>query len=287
MPKSRPGTVYFHSYHAPERIARPAGGAAPYRNILHQIRDGAAFADVLSVILPTGFRFGGTILNLPRHEALDPARVGCMPELRNSDLLVTTTRPPLDDPDRLARGAQTRRRLVDRSGTALDDAILDRTLRPLFLYCCHRHRVGLQPAVSGLAGGLEFIDFQSIGGGTVDGRWARSSAGRDRFAPGDSVAFLFYTPSLCGFSGARPALLSVFGMAGVQTQCWTHVLRSNARWRHRLETILQNRKPHAMIVKWGPVTIPPFPGSFAFMDDQPVVGLLDEEVNPLPEAGGP
>src|SRR5438270_9800584 len=63
---------------------------------IHQLRDGDAFAELSATLYPRGYQYGGLLLNLPSEKPPEPIPVD-VSFLTSSDLVVLTTRPPIDD----------------------------------------------------------------------------------------------------------------------------------------------------------------------------------------------
>src|SRR5262245_35329660 len=97
----------------------------------HELRDGPAAVELMSLLLGEGLEFGGSILNYR-----NAPTAGWMERLGERDLLVLPTRPALDDQPR-------DRKAIQHSGTALENAVLGCT-RPFFAHC-DRHKVELAP----------------------------------------------------------------------------------------------------------------------------------------------
>ena len=182
---------------------------------LHALRDGDAFAELAAALYNQHHHFGELVLNF-RHCTKEVT-----PLLGPSDLLVLTTRPPLND-DELDR------RYIARSGTELEKAILDAV--KFYFSVCRRSYVKLSPD---MATKLKYpnrgeIEFSMYAGGYYKRyrapythsrklhRWeipvnARTTAG-----------FVILTRLWDG----GPNLLNVFGLDGASTLIWCYLLRT-------------------------------------------------------------
>ncbi len=107
------GRYYWFSYQAPARNLRR-------KQYLHLIRDGAAFAELVPVLMSMGYGYGGLVLNFPSRQSLATQEID-IPALTPADLLVLPTRPPLSDEE------EDERRKVARSHTRLEQMVLFRT----------------------------------------------------------------------------------------------------------------------------------------------------------------
>src|SRR5436305_12890145 len=111
------------SYHAPkeeDRQLRP-----------HQVRDGAAFAELTARLYSNGYDYGGLLLNYPADDLQQTVQIDTS-FLRPDDLLVLTTRPPLDDEKHRDH------KQLKRSHTSLEEQIFE-TLRRYFEICARSH----------------------------------------------------------------------------------------------------------------------------------------------------
>jgi len=203
----------WFSYHAPLHYGRLT---AP-----HQVRDGAAFAEIAGLLSTLGMQYGGLVLNVPPDEEGRPIVQG-NPPLEAQDLLVLTTRPPLDDE------IERDKKRIMRSRSMLEDRVVD-GLRPLFFTSCARSRVVLSAEV------LERFDGADLRPALLHFRqnnWAwcyeithykgpkeswRNAAPRPR-------TFAFLVSTAAQHSTAR--VLAAFGMGGTETLLWTRWLRT-------------------------------------------------------------
>ncbi|OFV92506.1 MAG: hypothetical protein A3J75_04230 [Acidobacteria bacterium RBG_16_68_9] len=211
-----------------------------------------------------GYTYGGLVLNYPAPRNHDPDVIIPVHEefLAASDLLVLTTRPPLDDSD------EDRKR-IRRSFTSLEHKVFE-AVRPCFPKCS-RSFVQLSPRLR------ESLPEASANRGHVEyrvhGRFATYKALRDylrrRWDEGDEKrtgAYLTYKkPAWPG----GPALLVAFGMNRFQTLLWTHFLGT----RRDFSTVLAH--PRFLMAEIAIQDIPPKPENLGFPDAWNVETLLD------------
>src|ERR1700688_1041823 len=69
------------------------------RLLPHQLRDGDAVVEVFDALRRSGFEYGGSFINWPYPHGVNDTSVEDLSQfaLRESDLLLLTTRPPLQD----------------------------------------------------------------------------------------------------------------------------------------------------------------------------------------------
>jgi hypothetical protein len=211
----------------------------------HQLRDGDAALFLAPVLEARGYSYGGPIFNYP-HRLQAPTELIQVDTsticLRPQDLLLLTTRPPLDDAD---EGLKTR---VLRSHTTLEDRIFKHALRPHLQRCSRLQVIVAEEharAFSGVASrrNMVFKLYRHSGGkgnsskGDLGARIHKylphgSTAWR-RPAQGTSVsaAFMIFEPH--AWPGG-PGLLAAFGMGGTETLVWAYMLRT--RFPHLIAT---------------------------------------------------
>lgn len=209
-----PRQRFFHfSYLRPPATAGPR---------LHELRDGDAFAELTPVLFALGFKYAGLLLNYPP----DPGSAIALPRLGPQDLVVLTTRPPINDPH-----SEGERRRIAHSGSPLEKAILQAAGD--FFAVCKRPMVQLSgeiaeqlpPDVADRER-MEFrvyrpipayIRYRSLAAATREARRYHPPAD-----PNATAAFLVRTP----LWPRGPTLLNAFGMDGVMTLIWCHLLRT-------------------------------------------------------------
>lgn len=185
----------------------------------HQTRDAEASLFLQPVLCARGFRYAGPILNYPasRHGHNSG---GATEEtfLRPNDLLVLTTRPPLDD------STDGVRHRVHRSRTALEDRLFACIRR--HLSHCSRMRVtvsDMHARASPEVARMHNVQFRQKRGSAIDafltydtGRWQRPQADS-----ATTIAYLIFEPQAWDNG---PGVLACFGMCGTATLVWNFLL---------------------------------------------------------------
>jgi hypothetical protein len=201
----------------PRRVFRFAyfvnGGRHGRDLLLHQLRDADAALYLMQALHACGFVYGDPVLNYP---CARPPAAGPIPVddswLGPGDLLLLTTRPPLDDADDAVKSR------VHRSHTSLEARIFAALRRHLSR--CSRSQVIVadehvraNPAFARLRN----IEYKQRRGAPVH-RILPEGAARWHGPFGDDEAFslgyLIYEEH--AWPGG-PALLAVFGMSGTET----------------------------------------------------------------------
>jgi hypothetical protein len=184
---------------------------------ISKIRDGAAFSEVTAPLIKQGYEYGHIIFNppnCPREQA------GLSKEsfdfIKPEDLIVLTTRPPLDD------SRHGDKRLVRRSGTYLEEQIFAECRK--YLAICARSHVQLTRTV-----GANFKQADLVFHQNKNARlkyYKGLAEFRLRSMPRNSeiaIGFYLRTRSIpeygCG-------LLASFGMGGRETLIWNCIVRT-------------------------------------------------------------
>jgi hypothetical protein len=237
---------------------------------LHELRDGEAFAEIQAALHKLGFTYGGLHLNY----RVEPKR-DVLPAYDPSDVVVLTTRPPLDD------DLGWDRKRIERSYTRLEQEIF-RHVRPFF-QACRRTVIQLPRPVADELG--SFADRAFIRFGVYD-----TKRSKPRTTAGEVASEAVYkatrnpyakptkqsdetTPRTAAFLLVRrlepkgPTLIVAFGMDGVMTLVWCYLLRT------RFPQFL--RAPRFVMAEIWPRAIPKNAQSLAFADDWRVDLLLD------------
>jgi hypothetical protein len=202
----------------------------------HQLRDGDAALFLAPVLERLGYVYGGPIFNYPnvgRPGALvhvDESELN----LRQEDLLVLTTRPPLDDDK-----AVTKTRVL-RSYTTLEEKLLMQGLRPHLSICSREQLVvaNTYAEASPLVANRHNLQFRLYDRGQQSGQDAPGGAGSraaiKRCVPDSkatrpwkdsklttSAVYMIYQKQ--GWPGG-PGFLAAFGMGGTETLAWAYLL---------------------------------------------------------------
>jgi hypothetical protein len=190
-----------------------------------QLRDGDAAMFLAGAVAARGYRYEGPIVNYP---SPGPDLVACDDGfLRESDLIILTTRPPMHDADIGDKKA------IPRSYTTLEDKLFKGPLGARFAFCA-RSEIRLTDETAAIApeiakrqssvyrqnGGAMYFSY----GSPVTREWRHFKK-----APPLTAAFLVYAEH--AWPGG-PALLAAFGMGGTETLVWCHQLAN--RFQHLL-----------------------------------------------------
>lgn len=247
--------VFHFSYQGRPHNPRFVDGVLSWTRDLHRVRDGQAMLELMEPLAAAGYTFGDTILNLswekdddgpapPWDERTDPAR-------ERDDLIVMTTRCPLDDKQQ-GRG----RKQISPSSTPLEQCIFA-TVRRCFLRNCSRKKVDVNDQLADLLRSrghdtpFSFIEREGV---TEDDR--------------EAYGFLLYAPFLLPLSAPSPVpssrLLICFGMAGVENWVWARMVR------RRLSRLVRSVSSSAdfwfVAARWNPPAIPERPLSLRWSD---------------------
>jgi len=181
--------------------------------LIHQLRDADASLKISGVLSNLGYRFGGLLFNYPANA--DRTIPVDSSFLRPGDLLLLTTRPPLDD--ELDR---TRSRL-QRSHTTLEDKVFA-CLEQYFHHCSRAEVVLTKSLASRLPKQIaerREVVFREYGGAFCE-RYSGRTRRRHLLT---TITYMTFTPEAWP---KGPGLLTVFGMGGPETLIWAHVLRT-------------------------------------------------------------
>jgi len=227
---------YWFCYYAPDYELRAK--AYPF----HKVRDALALLELSAALGPLGYSYKEPLLNYPsedRSVAVDDSTSW----RDKDDLIVLTTRPPINDEDeevralvdqeefsRKGRGVRT----VSRSHTSLEDELFNK-LKP-FITWCSRSQVKLAPAVCQHLQDLSWKKWQrgrAVDIGRKANRWntefslnAGAAARSFNMESSDlktTLGYLWHSPA------KMPRLLSVWGMGGRESLIWARILRTTCQ----------------------------------------------------------
>lgn len=249
---------------------------------VHRTRDAEAFIELSRVLFQPDDVYGGLILNYPAtlkdDGSVDSPRIAQYDKSRLTgfDILVLTTRPPLDDV------IFDTRKIVDRSHSTLEEEIFNMLRR--YLKHCARTRVDLsEPMAAQLPEGyenwaeIEFKQFDTkiVGDATASKGMRAHNKGYLKKPKGSekTVFYLLYTPAL--WPGG-PRLLSMWGMGGRETLIWAYKLRTKywKEWELDLET---TRFVMAEMEIQG---FPPRPADLSFADNWEMNPVINTDFAP-------
>jgi hypothetical protein len=229
---------------------------------LHALRDGDAFAELAAALYEQHGKYGGLILNFPVSDD-NPGP----PTLGLSDLLVLTTRPPLNDDD-------FDRKYIKRSGTELEKSILQTV--GLYFSVCRRSYVKLS---EDMAAKLKYanrgeIQFSMYAGAYYKRHrtpYTRSRELHKWEKPAKSTVTAAFALLTRLWDGG-PRLLSAFGMDGVSTLIWCYLLRTVHPNLLDLET------PRFVMAEMIASPLPEAPPTLSFAKDWRIDILLDHRL---------
>ena len=195
----------------------------------HQQRDESAGLELMPKICSLGFAYEGVDRIFLNHPPSDTGDTSCNQlktlGLGERDILLLTTRPPLDDEDDLQP--------LRASGSRLEALIFD-VLRKRCFEHCSRGNIALQPAIGrNLAPGfrnrseIEFsrrTDPVSLATGTYLALYGEEDAKSERWNKMMTAGYIVNVP----LGEGLPSLLAVFGMSGTTTLVWAYLLQKNS-----------------------------------------------------------
>jgi hypothetical protein len=273
--RARPRVSQF-AYPVIPRNLRYVGGPESEDEILwtrqlHCVRDASAFVELLETFINAGWTMGEIILNLPKEiprptrGTVQPATVETAPVdeapaptedlgLTESDLIVLTTRVPLDDEK------ETGHQRIFRSHTPLEDSVFY-TARQCFLEWCTRAQITLAWPLRELRHHLGLLE----GNFQINKRTGATMPGEK------NLGFLFYAPHLISPNDPNkkhppgPKLLACFAPAGMENWLWARALRR--LHKELLSQIISSDMYWCVVGTWDPMdSIPPRPPTLAFAD---------------------
>ena len=187
---------------------------------LHQSRDGTAFNELADALYGKAYRYGTFIHNYANH---------CLPAkefafLKRGDLVVCTTRPPMDD---FYQAGKKDWRIIRRSDDHLEKAIFQE-LRVYFTHVSRNSTI-LSPAAQKLLPpqftDLAFISYHTRGKATI-GNLVTQRSGREvsLHAPADfnSIGFFLHLPKINGYPSG---MVVSFSMGGYENLLWNRIVR--------------------------------------------------------------
>jgi len=189
---------------------------------LAKIRDGAAFGEIAAPLAKLGYEYGQILYN-PPYNSKKPSDQGRGPFnfIKADELIVLTTRPPLDD------SQHGDKKLVRASRTHLEKQVFAECRK--YLEVCARSHVQLTPDVAGNFKKAELVFHQHKNARLKNYR--KLGAFRPTAVPKKSnisIGFFLRTKSIpeygCG-------LLASFGMSGWETLIWNRIVRTrHSEW---------------------------------------------------------
>jgi hypothetical protein len=240
-------------------------------------RDGTTLCELFTIIANAGYEFGDTILNLWFEKTAPVPSLDNKADVRNSDLIVATTRCPLNDHE------SKKSKRIRPSDTPREHDVFH-TLKTCFLERCSRTEIGLQEQLRNA------LQSQNLGTGLYNFTITRGSFLDPRQL---AIGFCFYAPYLlrAGEPEYRgPKFLLCFGMAGTENLIWARALRKSHSGL--LSHIIKSDQFWAVLGTWPPnkAVPPPRPETLSFVNELEttlVVFSADAPQKPLPEGDNP
>jgi hypothetical protein len=227
-----------------------------------KIRDGAAFSEVTAPLAKLGCEYGHIIFNSP----FDPKKDKKLGHehfsfIKSDDLLVLTTRPPLDD------RRHGDKKHMDESYTHVEQQVFAEFRK--YLAVCARSHVELTQAVGEKVEKADLTFYQHKSARLKS--YKRLDEFRNKRTPEDSeiaIGFFLRTPSIpvygCG-------LLACYGMGGWETLIWNRIVRTRyAEWVNT---------PLFVVGQFDMKGLPARPHTLDFVDKIKVELLLEHKVN--------
>jgi len=228
------------------RFCYPSNESHGRNRYSHQLRDGDAVIELMPALESLGCEYEGVFINWPCPPTEDKSLSDFdILNLNESDILLLTTRPPIDDRVHDLRPLR-------KSGTALEMEIF-KVLEQRCFKCCSRKEVSLRESV-GRRLSTEYrnrsvIAFE-VKGQDAGYRGVYGGERQQRYEPWTeqmSAGYIVHVP--LGEKG--PRLLAVFGMSGTMTLLWAYRLN---KLRDVLEKALSGPSfTMAEIVRPGPI----------------------------------
>ena len=228
---------------------------------LSKIRDGAAFGELTAPLTKLGYENGHIVFNAPFNPR---KKAGLGREnfnfIKPDDLIVLTTRPPLDDKE------HGDKKLVLPSGTHLEKQIFDECRK--FLAVCARSHVKLTETVGAKTKRAELVFHQHKGARLKNYRGLKDFRSKDVPKNSDiSIGFFLRVKAIpeygCG-------LLASFGMGGRETLIWNRIVRTRyADWLNRCVFI---------VAEMNLAKIPETPVTLEFVDQVKVKILVEHTI---------
>ncbi|MBU6409946.1 MAG: hypothetical protein KGR98_06125 [Verrucomicrobia bacterium] len=228
---------------------------------LSKIRDGAAFGELTAPLTKLGYEYGHIVFNAPFNPR---KKAGLGREnfnfIKPDDLIVLTTRPPLDDKE------HGDKKLVLPSGTHLEKQIFDECRK--FLAVCARSHVKLTETVGAKTKRAELVFHQHKGARLKNYRGLKDFRSKDVPRNSDiSIGFFLRVRAIpeygCG-------LLASFGMGGRETLIWNRIVRTrHADWLNRCAFI---------VAEMNLAKIPETPLTLEFVDQIKVKVLVEHHI---------
>lgn len=226
-----------------------------------KIRDGAAFSEVTAPLGKQGWEYGHILFNSPFDHKKDKKLAhDHFNFIKPEDLVVLTTRPPLDD------RRHGDKKHMDESYTHLEQQIFAEFRK--YLAICARSHVQLTPAVGANFDKADLVFYQHKSARLKS--YKRLDEFRNKKTPEDSeiaIGFFLRTPSIPSYGCG---LLACFGMGGWETLIWNRIVRM--RYPEWVNT------PSFVVSQFDMKGLPARPHTLDFVDKIKVEILLEHKI---------
>jgi hypothetical protein len=209
---------------------------------LHKMRDGAAFANLMALLMSLGLSYAEPIFNVPPEFFEEPTT-----PMKPGGLLVMSTRPPLDD--------ENERKGIPATKTELERRVFA-SLRQ-GLQQSWRGGIRLSDAMCELMEEARWTRFYpNLKTQPLTTRPKRRVSRFNLYGPGTFIAsergewastmgFMVVVPKQEGPNGLEQRVLAAWGMSGYSTLFWTWLLRH--RLQDQVAEIVNSTTPRVLI----------------------------------------
>jgi hypothetical protein len=246
----------FHRYAYPTAIKKDET-PEPF-----QTRDGAAFSELAASLYANGWQYGSLLYAYP-DEGPDLHRSHHAGLLASEDWIALTTRPPLDD------WRHGDRKWLPESKTTLEQAMFEEFRK--YLQVCARSHVRLDSSVGAGRPAADFTFKQHVDARLTEVASLDPGLAPARVAPEvyRTIGFFLRTEQMAGH---RCGLIACFGMGGIETLIWNHIVRT--RFPHWVSA------SRFVVAEFEVVGIPDRPITLDFARHLPVNILVEREIGP-------
>jgi hypothetical protein len=273
---SMSGRIYHFTYAVPPHNKKTEADGATLRwaRDLHLIRDASAFVELAKTIFDAGYSWGETVLNLYFEEQGKTPQPSHAPDLCDDDLIVMTTRCPLDDDE-----DEDAKKRIRRSYTPLETAVFH-TAR-CFLKRSKREKIILAKPLQDFRKdvGLPRGSFRFPKTSAEEKPTSRreKEAEQTREMRKQILGFLVFAPRLIKAEPTKRGetkrqeeptckgkFLLSFGMAGVENLLWARTLRR--KHSDLLSKIVTSDQYWCVVGRWDPKqsVAPRFPQTLTY-----------------------
>jgi hypothetical protein len=245
------GRIFHLAYYTDmeELFSRQKKNKERFVNLeFHRLRDCDSFLEICQALIPPnnkrGLRFAQTVINHPPESIQEEHKSGeeeyWKKLLKKGDILVQTTRPPLDDnkdEDTIVQNTSPpsgdevdhdkKHKCIFVKRNWLETQIWNR-LRNYF-YHCSRNQVAISTELWNKISPLEEKWWKDILFKT-HGTCAAKNSPKSMMDPPPSAAYFIYTKELWP---QGPDLITTFGMCGAHNLLWAYLLRK--KWSYFTE----------------------------------------------------